>query len=84
VKATENEDFRTQKVFTLVKDDEATARGDPPQEGISQATCLNWKKKYVDMLRPEIKKLKRLEDEKARLPTVVAKLEVRAELRPRF
>jgi len=31
--------------------------------GISQATYFNWKKKYADMLPPEMKKLKQLKDE---------------------
>ncbi|MGF6178941.1 putative transposase [Ensifer sp. 4252] len=33
----------------------------------SQATFFNWKKKYAGLLPPGMKKLKQLEDEKARL-----------------
>jgi putative transposase len=41
---------------------------------ISQATYFNWKKKYAGMLLPEMKKLKQLEDENARLKKIVADL----------
>ena len=40
--------------------------------GISQATYFNWKKKYAGMLPPEMKKLKQLEDENARLTQIVS------------
>lgn len=39
--------------------------------GISQATCFNWKNKY-DGLRPmEMKRLKQLHDENAKLQNVI-------------
>jgi putative transposase len=40
--------------------------------GISQATYFNWKKKYADLLPTEMKRLKQLEEENARLKKIVA------------
>jgi putative transposase len=42
--------------------------------GISPATYLNWKKKYDGLLPAEMRRLKQLEDEKAKLRRVVADL----------
>jgi hypothetical protein len=39
---------------------------------ISKATHFNWKKKYADLLPTEMKRLKQLEDENARLKKIVA------------
>lgn len=41
---------------------------------ISQATDFNWKKKYAGLLPTEMKRLKQLEDENARLKKIVADL----------
>jgi putative transposase len=41
---------------------------------ISQATSFNWKKKYDGLLPSEMKRLKQLEDENARLKKIVADL----------
>ena len=42
--------------------------------GISQATYFNWKKKYDGLLPTEMRRLKQLEDENAKLRKVVADL----------
>jgi len=42
--------------------------------GISQATYFNWKRKYEGMTPPEMRRLKQLEDENAKLKRVVADL----------
>ena len=42
--------------------------------GISQATYFNWKKKYDGLLPTEMRRLKQLEDENAKLKTLVADL----------
>ncbi len=39
--------------------------------GISQATYFNWKKKYGGLLPDEMRRLKLLEDENARLKKIV-------------
>ncbi len=42
--------------------------------GISQATYFNWKKKFEGLTPPEIRRLKQLEDENAKLRKLVANL----------
>ena len=48
--------------------------------GISQATYFNWKKKYEGMTPPEMRRLKQLEDENAKLRKVVADLSLDKEM----
>ena len=48
--------------------------------GISQATYFNWKKKYEGMTPPEMRRLKQLEDENAKLRRLVADLSLDREL----
>lgn len=69
-----------QKAFILKQGDEGVPVAEIcRQAGISQATYFNWKKKYAGMLPPEMKKLKQLEDENARLKKIVADLTLDAE-----
>jgi putative transposase len=42
--------------------------------GISEATFYNWKKKYGDLGASEVRRLRQLEEENARLKSVVADL----------
>lgn len=44
------------------------------QLGVSEATYYTWKKKYADFGVSELRKLKQLEDENARLRRIVADL----------
>ena len=44
------------------------------QIGISEATFYTWKKKYAELGVSELRKLKQLEDENARLRRIVADL----------
>ena len=44
------------------------------QIGISDATFYTWKKKYAELGVSELRKLKMLEDENARLKRIVADL----------
>lgn len=44
------------------------------QIGISEATFYTWKKKYADLGVSELRKLRMLEDENARLRRIVADL----------
>lgn len=44
------------------------------QIGISEATYYTWKKKYADLGVTELRRLKMLEDENARLKRIVANL----------
>ena len=70
-----------QKAFNL-KHDEA---GIPVAEicrkaGISQATFFNWKKRYGGLMPSEMRRLKELEDENARLKRIVADLSLDKEM----
>ena len=42
--------------------------------GISQATYFNWKKKYAGLMPLEMKRLRQLEEENAKLKRIVADL----------
>ena len=48
--------------------------------GISEATFYNWKKKYGGMTVTELRRLKQLEDENARLKKIVADLSLDKEM----
>jgi hypothetical protein len=48
--------------------------------GISQATYFNWKKKYDGLLPDEMRRLKQLEDENAKLKKLVADLSLDREM----
>ena len=48
--------------------------------GISQATYFNWKKKFDGLQPPEIRRLKQLEDENAKLRKLVADLSLDREM----
>jgi len=70
-----------QKVFILKQG----AEGVPVAEicrkaGISQATYFNWKKRYDGMTPPEMRRLKQLEDENAKLKRIVADLSLDKEM----
>ena len=44
------------------------------QAGISDATFYNWRKKYAGLMPSEMKRLRQLEDENAKLRRIVADL----------
>ncbi|EHK74505.1 transposase [Sinorhizobium meliloti] len=70
-----------QKAFILKQGDEGVRVAEIcRKEGISHATYFNWKKKYAGLLPPEIRKLKQLEDENARLKKIVADLTMDREM----
>ena len=48
--------------------------------GISQATYFNWKKKYDGLMPDEMRRLKQLEDENAKLKKLVADLSLDREM----
>jgi len=56
------------------------AEGDTPvtevcrKAGISDATFYNWRKKYAGLMPSEMKRLRQLEDENAKLKRIVADL----------
>jgi len=48
--------------------------------GISQATYFNWRKKYAGLMPSEMKRMRELESENARLKRIVADLSLDKEM----
>lgn len=64
-----------QKAFILKQGDDGVPVAEICRKaGISQATYFNWRKKFGGLLPTEMKRLKQLEDENARLRKLVADL----------
>jgi putative transposase len=63
----------SQKAFNLEQDSDGMPVADVCRKaGISQATYFNWKKKYDGLLPNEMRRLRQLEDEAAKLRKIVA------------
>ncbi len=70
-----------QKAFVLRQAEEGVPIGAICRKaGISQATFYAWKKKYAGLLPNEMRRLKALEDENARLKKLVAELSLDKEM----
>ena len=70
-----------QKSFILRQAEEGVPIGEVCRKaGISQATFYAWKKKYAGLLPDEMRRLKALEDENARLKKLVAELSLDKEM----
>jgi putative transposase len=70
-----------QKAFILKQGADGVPVADVCRKaGISQATYFNWKRKYDGLLPNEIRRLKQLEDENAKLRKVVADLTLDKEM----
>lgn len=70
-----------QKAFTIKQGEDGTPVAEICRKaGISQATYFSWKKKYAGLLPTEMKRLKQLEDENARLKKIVADLTLDREM----
>jgi putative transposase len=70
-----------QKAFIIKQGEDGTPVAEICRKsGISQATYFNWKKKYAGLLLTEMKRLKQLEDENARLKKIVADLTLDREM----
>ena len=64
-----------QIAFVLKQADEGTAIAEVCRKaGISEATFYVWRKKYGNLLPTEMKRLRQLEDENAKLKRIVAEL----------
>jgi len=64
-----------QKAFILKQGEEGTSVAEICRKaGIGQSTYFAWKKKYGGLLPDEMRRLKQLEDESARLKRIVADL----------
>ena len=70
-----------QKAFIIKQGEDGTPVAEICRKaGISQATYFNWKKKYAGPLPTEMKRLKQLDDENARLKKIVADLTLDREM----
>jgi len=64
-----------QIAFVLRQAEEGTAIGEVCRKaGISEATFYNWRKKYGGLMPSEMRRLKQLEEENAKLKKLVADL----------
>ena len=64
-----------QIAFVLKQADEGTAVGEVCRKaGISEATFYNWRKRYGGMMPSEVRKLRQIEEENAKLKRLVADL----------
>lgn len=64
-----------QIAFVLKQADEGTAAAEVCRKaGISEATFYNWRKRYGGMMPSEVRKLRQIEEENAKLKRLVADL----------
>lgn len=64
-----------QIAFVLKQAEDGTAIGEVCRKaGISEATFYNWRKRYGGMMPSEVKRLRQLEEENAKLKRIVADL----------
>lgn len=70
-----------QKAFVIKQGEEGSPVAEVCRKaGISQATYFNWKKKHAGLLPTEMRRLRELEDENARLKRIVADLTLDREM----
>lgn len=64
-----------QIAFVLRQAEDGTAVGEVCRKaGISEATFYNWRKRYAGLMPSEVKRLRQLEEENAKLKRLVADL----------
>ena len=64
-----------QIAFVLKQAEDGMAVGEVCRKaGISDATFYNWRKRYAGLMPSEVKRLRQLEDENAKLKRIVADL----------
>jgi putative transposase len=64
-----------QIAFVLKQAEDGTSVGEVCRKaGISEATYYNWRKKYAGLMPSEVKRLRQLEEENAKLKRLVADL----------
>ena len=70
-----------QKAYIVKRGEEGATVAEICREaGISQGTYFNWKKKYAGLMPSEMKRLRELEQENARLKKIVADLALDKEM----
>ena len=72
-----------QIAFVLKQAEDGTAIGEVCRKaGISEATFYNWRKKYAGLMPSEMKRLRQLEEENAKLKRIVADESLQFHRRP--
>lgn len=73
--------FTESQIVSILKEADAGLKVEPlcRKHGISSATYYNWKSKYGGMDASDVKRLKELEDENARLKKMYANLSLEHE-----
>ena len=68
--------YSESKILSILKEDEAgmTVSEISRKYGISSATFYNWKNKYAGMSKSEIRRMRQLEEENAKLKRMYADL----------
>ena len=70
-----------QKAFIIKQTEDGTPVAEVCRKaGISQATFFNWRKKYAGLMPSEMRRLRELEQENARLKKIVADLALDKEM----
>ncbi len=70
-----------QKAFIIKQSEDGTSVAEVCRKAeISSATFFNWKKKYAGLMPSEMKRLRELEQENARLKKIVADLSLEKEM----
>jgi len=70
-----------QKAYVVKRGEEGVPVAELCREtGISQATYFNWRKKYAGLMPSEMKRLRELEHENAKLKKIVADLALDKEM----
>lgn len=70
-----------QKAFIIKQGEDGVPVADVCRKaGISQATFFNWRKKYEGLMPSEVRRLRELEAENARLKKIVADLSLDKEM----
>ena len=70
-----------QKAFIIRQGEDGTPVAEISRKaGTSQATYFNWKKKYAGLMPSEMRRLRELEQESARLKKIVADLSLDKEM----
>lgn len=66
--------FSEEQIVTILKEGESGAKVGEicRRHGISDATYYTWRKRYKGMDIPDVKKMKKLEEENRKLKTIVA------------
>jgi len=68
--------FTEEQIIGILKEQEAGAKTAEVcrKAGISEATFYNWRKKYAGLMPSEMRRLRQLEEENAKLKRIVADL----------